>query len=268
MNGPLGLEPGALYRGRVRHVRTRPKAHEFSQSVVYFYLDLDRVPEAMSRSRLLGFERPAWASFRRSDFHGDAGESLAQSIREAVRAETGRRPTGAIHLLTELRTLGYAFNPVSFYYCWKSDGRGLDAIVAEITNTPWGERHTYVLDCASGVGGNGRHRWEFPKEFHISPFSRMELLHDWRFSEPGGAIDVLMANRGVESSAEFVAKLSLEKRPLNAREVRRALLRHPWPPAEAMAGIYWNALRLWWKGATFHAHPGAGDADQRRQEAA
>ena len=264
----MNVAHSCLYVGHVRHCRNFPRKHEFSYKLFLVGLDLDSIEKAMEESFLLGFERRAHSSFFRSDYFGDSSVSIISAVRDKVELETGFRPDGPIELVTQLRTFGFSFNPVTFYYCWNPSRTSLQAILVEITNTPWGERHSYVLDCVAGSRGEGRHRWEFPKEFHISPFSRMELLHDWRFSEPGDRISVVMANRTESSSAEFVAKLSLEKRPLDAREVRRALWRHPWPPVQAMVGIYWNAFRLWWKGATFHSHPVHRDAEQQSREAA
>jgi DUF1365 family protein len=256
-------EAGAIYSGRVRHRRISPREHTFTQSVFYFFLDLERVEEAMQTSAFLGYETFAHSSFRRADFHGDPRQDLVEAVRDTVQKETGRRPAGKVFFLTELRTLGYAFNPVSFYYCWNQKGDALEAIVAEITNTPWGERHSYVLDVAAATGATGAagatssglHRWRFRKEFHISPFSPMELEHDWIFRTPGRSLSVQMSNRRAEAGMEFDATLLLKRTPLTAAEIRRALRHHPWLPVETIAGIYWNAFRLWWKGARFHSHP-------------
>jgi uncharacterized protein len=255
--------PGcSIYHGVVRHKRTSPVRNNFSYRVFLFGLDLEQIESAMACSRLLGFEARAHSSYRRTDYFGDPAIPLDQAVRDHVQAETGTRPKGPIELVTQLRTFGYSFNPVSFYYCWPPDRSSLQAILVEITNTPWGERHAYVLPwqqpevkARPAASARRSQRWEFRKNFHISPFSPMELDHDWRFAQPGQRLAVHMINRAVARDAEFEATLLMERRDFTRREVRRAILRHPCLPTKTLLGIYWQALRLWLKRAPFHAHP-------------
>ena len=252
--------PGcSIYYGRVRHRRYTPREHAFSYRLFLVGIDLDHAEEAMSVSKLLGFERFAHSSFRRADYYGDASIPLDEAVRDRVEAETGHRPTGPLELVTQLRTFGYSFNPVSFYYCWTPDRSQLQAILAEITNTPWGERHSYVLPWPAlqndDAPARRSQRWTFLKDFHISPFSPMEIEHDWRFGQPGERLGVHMINRAPSRGAEFDATLLLERRPFTGREVRRAILRHPFLPAKTLLGIYWQALKLFVKRAPFHTHP-------------
>lgn len=277
---PANFEvPGcSIYRGVVRHKRSTPVRNAFSYRVFLLGIDLARVEEAMSVSRLLGNERTAHSSFRRRDYYGDAQVPLDQAVRDRVEAEAGQRPTGPIELVTQLRTFGYSFNPVSFYYCWNPDRTELQAILAEITNTPWGERHSYVLawpGLQEAQAGETKadserkpkrsHRWQFRKSFHISPFSPMELEHDWRFAQPGNRLGVHMINRATERAAEFSATLLMDRRPFSRRELHRALLRHPFLPAKTLLGIYWQALKLWLKRAPFHPHPAKRAAAQEQK---
>jgi len=259
-----GAIPGcAIYHGQVRHKRSSPRAHVFNYRLCLFAIDLDRVELAMSVSSLLGYERFAHSSFRRRDYFGDSTRDLAESIREFVASECGFRPSGPIQLVTQLRTLGYSFNPVTFYYCWNAEETALEAIVAEITNTPWGERHAYVLPW--GEHSRRSQKWRFKKAFHISPFSPMELEHDWRFGIPGQRLGVHMLNRSPKSGAEFEATLLLAARPFTRREVRRALVRHPFMPGKTLLGIYWQALRLIAKRLPFHTHPSQKRAHPSRE---
>ncbi|MCH2100358.1 MAG: DUF1365 domain-containing protein [Planctomycetes bacterium] len=256
-----GIPGCSIYYGRVRHRRYTPRIHSFSYSLFLVGIDLDRAEEAMGVSKLLGYERFAHSSFRRTDYYGDPSVALGTAVRNRVEAESGFRPTGPIELVTQLRTFGYSFNPVSFYYCWTPDRSQLQAILVEITNTPWGERHSYVLPWQAlkekGLNTLRRRsqRWAFRKDFHISPFSPMEIEHDWRFAQPGQRLSVHMINRALNRSAEFDATLLLKRHPFTRREVRRALLRHPFLPGKSLFGIYWQALKLFLKRAPFHAHP-------------
>ena len=98
---------------------------------------------------------------------------------------TGARPAGPIRLLTHLRYFGYSFNPVSFYYVFDATDTRVETIVAEITNTPWKERHAYVLPVAGAARAGGRAwRFSFEKQFHVSPFMPMDMRYDWRFGAP------------------------------------------------------------------------------------
>ena len=178
-----------------------------------------------------------------------APHELADAARDRVAAALGRRPAGPVRLLTHLRSLGYAFNPVSFYYCFAADGRTLEAVVAEITNTPWSERHAYVLPAAAG--GAAAH---LEKAFHVSPFFPMEQRYAWTFGVPGEALTVEMSNE--EAGREvFRAHLALHRRAWSPRELWRATVRHPLMGWTVHAAIYLQAARLWLKRTPFHAHP-------------
>jgi hypothetical protein len=131
----------ALYTGEVRHRRFAPAGNSFSYSVALFYVDLAEAPSLFRLPGVLGYDAPALFAFRRRDYFGDPKRPLDDCVREKIEHETGRRPEGPIRLLTQISYLGYGFNPVSFYYCFDAAGRRVEFILAEITNTPWNERH-------------------------------------------------------------------------------------------------------------------------------
>ena len=127
------------------------------------------------------FGRPdgAWAWFRRADHLGPAERSLDESVRDLVEARLGWRPGGPIRLLTHLRYFGLVMNPVSFYYCFNACEERVEAVVAEVTNTPWRDRHCYVLDLRD-VPLSKMPRARHAKELHVSPFLEMDLEYRWR----------------------------------------------------------------------------------------
>ena len=239
-----------IYEGQVSHARATPVAHAFRYRLFMLYLDLAELPGLLAGSRLWSAVRPALVWFRRADYLGDPREPLDESVRRLVERATGRRPEGPIRLLTHPRYFGYGFNPVSFYYCFAPAEDRLEAIVAEVRNTPWGERHAYVLEAS----GAGPQRFTTPKALHVSPFMPMDLVYDWTFSAPARRLKVRMAlTRGGEHV--FTAALDLQRRALTQRRLARMLVAYPFMTLKVIAGIYWQALKLKLRGSRTYTHP-------------
>jgi DUF1365 family protein len=244
----------ALYTGRLDHRRLSPVAHAFSYRLCLAWLDLAELDEVFARRWFWSTRRPAFARFRRADFLGDAMIPLDQAARDRVERETGRRPAGPVRLLTQMRTFGHCFNPVSFYYCYDARGQKVEAVVAEVTNTPWHERHAYVLRPPDEQPADAPMRFKLAKAFHVSPFMPMDLDYDWRFTVPGARLVVHMENRRLGKRL-FDATLALERREINGRSLATALARYPFASLKGVARIYWQALCLWAKRVPFHPHP-------------
>lgn len=252
--GALAVE-SCLYEGRVRHRRRRPIEHRFEFPLFMLYLDLAELPDLFRGRLLWSAERPALARFRRADHLGDPALPLDLAVRDLVEERTGRRPAGPIRLLTHLRYAGYGFNPVSFSYCFDAVGSRVEAVVAEVTNTPWGERHCYVLAPPAGGSGTGPLRARTPKQLHVSPFMGMDVSHEWVLGVPGRRLVARIRDRGSRGEPLFDAVLSLERREIHGRSLARALVRYPLMTVQVVAAIYWQALRLRLGGAPFHPHP-------------
>jgi DUF1365 family protein len=214
-----------LYEGSVRHRRHGTPGDELHYRMFMVCLDLDELPQCFDGRMLWSARRPALAWFRRADYLGEPRTPLAQSVRELVAERTGETPEGPIRLLTHLRYFGHCFNPVSFYYCYDRDGQHVRAVVAQVTNTPWGERHAYVMpvEHATDHGTAKLLSGQFAKALHVSPLMGMEH--------------------------------ALERRELSAYELARALARYPFLTVRILARIYGHALRLRLRGASYFPHP-------------
>ena len=252
-----------LFEGKLRHRRFTAPSREFTYSLFMMYLDLAELDSVFAGRAFWSTSGPNLAWFRREDHFGEPGVPLDVSIRDLVAERTGVRPEGPIRLLTHLRYLGHCFNPVSFYYCFAEDGRTLETVVAEVSNTPWKERHMYVLPESQNRGTPESKRYDFAKAFHVSPFLGMDMAYAWRFGTPpvhdGDPLWVHMENR--EAGARvFEATLTLERRPLTGRELARALTLRPAMTAQIVLAIHWQALRLWLRRARFYPHPGTLDS--------
>jgi len=244
-----------IYEGRVRHTRKKPVTHQFNYRLFMMYLDLDELPTLFSGRWFWSASRPALARFRRDDHLGPSDKPLADVIRDLVERETGKRPVGPVRLLTNLSYFGYCFNPVSFYYCFAADGETVEYIVSEVSNTPWGECDTYVLDCQHG--GPKPLSWRFrpKKKMHVSPFMPMDAEYDWTLSKPMDRLSVYMAN-AENGTRIFDAKMGLNRKSITSLSLARVLLRFPLMTTKIIFAIHWEALRLWIKRVPLHIHPG------------
>jgi len=223
-------------------------------------LDVDRIPEAMSASRLLGFNRLAWAGFDDRDHLGDPSLPLRERLKSSAEAAGHVFPEGSVHLLANLRYWGYCFNPVSYIYAYTPEG-ALALIGAEVTNTPWKERIVYWMK----PGGAAR-AWAFtvPKAMHVSPFMPMDLTYRWTFTDPTGdrPLKVRMALHRASEPPDLVfdADLDLEARDWTPAHIRRTLLAFPFHTLKVITAIHWEALLLWLKRIPISTHPAKSTA--------
>lgn len=240
-----------LYHGWVSHRRFAPYLHSFRYPIGMLYLDLAEQEQVLSMSRLLRPRLLAPLCWRECDYlpaWTSTGLSLADAVRALLRDALGEAPRGAIHLLTQPRNWGLSFNPVSFYFCHDDIGH-LAVIVCEVRNTPWRERHHYVLP----VHAEGAHEFRVAKAFHVSPFLPRDMDYRMRFLVEGPHLRVHMENWR-DGKKLFEASLNLERQALDSKGLRRHVLAFPWMSLRTLTAIYWQALQLLLKGTPLHDH--------------
>ncbi len=242
----------AIYTGTVFHVRKHPKKHSFTYKLYMMFFDLCEIDELVSSSSLLSKTRWAPLQFKREDFHGDPSNSILEEIRKTVRAKLGLNLTGPVCALGNWRCFGLNFNPIVVYYCFDSEGEHLEAIVAEVTNTPWLERNAYVLRVDDHEIKDVHTR--IKKDFTVSPFNPLNMDYEWDSSFPGTKLNV-----GIKSYQHddlvFQAKLHLERIKLNKvnlrKNLRKIVLDFPFMTLKVVLAIYFEALKLYLKGVPF-----------------
>ena len=247
--------PASLYVGTLRHRRFTPVTHEFRYPVFMVLLDIDRIPDAMRASPFTSYNRWNWAAFHEADHFGDARRPLRARLVDDAAGQGITLPAGRITLLTHLRYLGYCFNPVSFFYCYDTDDR-LVYVMAEVNNT-FGGSHRYWL-APRATGG---FRSASKKALYVSPFLGTDLAYTFGFNQPGAQLTAHIdvhggpgrpghedERAGTRQGTVLDATLTLHERTWDAPTIARTLLRFPWMTAAVIAGIHWQAARLWWKG--------------------
>lgn len=254
----------AIYQGSVRHRRFHPKQHEFVYGATLFYIDLDELPDLFTGVKGWSLNRFNLGSFYRKDYVGDSAVPLKEAVRTQVRTMLGDCPQGAVRMLTNLRILGFCFNPVTFYYLFDSDEDKPSVILAQVNNTPWNERHCYVVPCDSR---SDKTKSQFSKEFHVSPFNPLAMQYHWVSTNPAEQLVVHMENHAaaitasesLENSGESIvchmdATLTLHKQGWSPALLQRILLLQPLNAIKVPFLIYWQALKLFFKGAPVYSH--------------
>ena len=247
-----------IYKGSVGHTRFTPRRNEFSYSLFMMLLDLDELDTLFDKFWFWSARRPAIARFRRSDHYGDPDQPLADSIRDLVRERTGKRPEGSIRLLAHLSYFGHCFNPLSVFYCFDSNDE-LQDIVLQVSNTPWGEQHCYVLSQGNNLSEQ-HHHYRFDKSFHVSPFMPMDMEYNCRLTPPGDTLYLSLDNYR-EGNKVFASDISFERQEITHLSMAATLLRDPLMTFKVSALIHWQAFILWLKRTPFYDHPGNIEPD-------
>ena len=240
----------ALYDGVVVHQRHAPRRHRLRYRLFQMLLDLDEAPGLDRRLRLFAFNRFGLFSFHERDHLAGDGRPLREQV-DALLAVEGITARGAVQVLCLPRVLGYAFNPLSLYYCHSGAGE-LVAVIFEVNNT-FGQRHCYVMPA--GAGSVARGSWA--KTFFVSPFLDLDMVYDARLSEPGDKVETLIVGRRPSGQALITAAFAGRRLELSDAALGAAFLRHPLVALKVIAGIHLEAAKLLAKGVRLHQRPRA-----------
>lgn len=236
----------AIYEGEVWHRRLAPRSHEFRYKVAMPYIDLSEMEQVLRMHPFWSARRGGPMQWREQDYLPGPG-ALDKRVRERVVELGRRRPDGPVVVLANWRTFGWAFNPLSLYYCFGGDGR-LEAVLGEVTNTPWGERQSYLF------GERGRAECMVDKEMHVSPFCGMDQTYRVCVNAPSSDLGVRVDVEEAGSPV-ILAELALKRRELSRASMSTMLARHPAMAFRVSLGIYRQAASLLLKGVPYHPHP-------------
>ena len=239
-----------LYSGWIQHRRFSPREHCFRYKGFMVFAFLDELPQILAQTKFWSMAKFAPAKFCREDFFGDPAVPLDQAVRDRVERALGERPTGPIAFLANWRYFGYNMNPISIYYCFDQSGDQVETLLVDVHNTPWNERHGYVLP----VNGGRVQKAIFDKSLHVSPFMPSNQTYHWRSTTPAKRLTVSIRSMQ-EGEIVFDACMSLEREEISRASLVSKLIHYPLFTVKVIGAIYWEALRLLLKRIPLHAHP-------------
>ncbi|MDB5524997.1 MAG: hypothetical protein JWM58_2760 [Rhizobium sp.] len=246
MSGTLA---SALYPGHVTHARLRPKVHKLAYRIYSLLLDLDELDDLDRRLRWFSVDRFNLFSFNRKDRGDRSGSDLRLQVECSMRAAGVEPDGGPIRLLTMPRLLGWTFNPLSTFFCYRTNG-SLAAILWEVDNT-FGERHAYMIPVEPGEGGEIVQHCD--KEFYVSPFMDMDLRYVFRVTPPEALMSIRIDTFDAEGLV-LTARHLARRTELTDRALIKAFFTIPLLTLRVVGGIHWEALKIWLKGVRLRVH--------------
>jgi hypothetical protein len=238
----------AILTGEVGHKRYLPKVHGFDYQVHYFWLDLELLDQIPLQGWLWSQAPFAAYSYRRTDYLPGA-ECLTEAVRQKVRELGCTDAVERVCMMSPMANWGYYFSPLTLYYCF-DEARQLIALLAEVSNTPWNERHYYLVP----VGNAEKSHYQHDKAFHVSPFNPMDMQYHWTVTANSEKLELGITNVK-DGDKVFSAWFKLLLQPFESKALKALLIRRPWQNVQVMSRIYWHALKLLLKAVPVYGHP-------------
>lgn len=258
--GETSAVQSCFYKGVVRHRRFSPKKREFAFKLFYPFLDIDTVSDTLKSLPLWSTHRWSPFRFRRKDYFDRSQTPLGESIRDLVLQENGQRSIGKIMLLANVRTWGINFNPLAIYFCYsENEPIKLECIVLEVTNTPWNDRHFYVIDASSDT--QKIHHSTFNKAMYVSPFIDSQMEYELTYSNPDKRFTMRLDVKQ-EGITLLDVDLWLERVGMNAKSGITLPLRYPLLPLQVLTGIYMHAMILFFRHIRVYRRPRMDNVDK------
>lgn len=236
----------AIYSGKLSHSRLLPRKHQFFYNIFLLWLDLDELDDLDETVKGFAYNRWSWVQFNNRDYLGKNSLKVKYKALETFSELAGKPMTGKVFFMGQPRILGLYFSPVNFYFL-QQDGE-FTHMLAEVSNTPWNERHCYLVDM--------KHQANTDKAFFVSPFNPMDMQYHWSIPEPGeNKFDLGIDCYGSDEACHLRTRLVLDKAPLNSEHLRQRLQKIPSMTLKTLAGIYWEAVKLILKKVPYYRHP-------------
>tara|TARA_R110002110_G_scaffold119309_2_gene293726 strand:- start:7061 stop:7813 length:753 start_codon:yes stop_codon:yes gene_type:complete len=244
------MRENILFSGTLRHRRFIPKVHEFTYKVFYFYFNINELASLCDTISFLSQEKFNYLSFYRKNYIGDASQPISETVNKLLSSQN-TKPSSDVFMMTQLSHLGFCFNPISLYFTYQDDM--LQSLIADVQNTPWGEKHPYVLTNPNDISHQS-YAFQFLKKLHVSPFFDMRFVYDLNLKLTKENFIVHMQNMK-DDIKHFDVTLSMQGVPFSANALKKLIVKHPFVSQKIILSIYWQALKLYIKRIPFVSHP-------------
>jgi len=242
------IQESAIYQGDVVHQRFLPKHHKFTYSMFFFWLKLSEITDELNFVNYFSVNKRSLYQFKVSDYFPYKQPQTPQELASAVKAKMqdlgASDVSGEIYFFGQVRALGIFFSPVNFYFHKPTTSDECNWMLAEVSNTPWNERHYYLVDMYN--------QKDTDKQFHVSPFNPIDMQYKWQVGQPNNSFNLALSC--YKSERHFTASLALKKHALSSKNMKRLVFKIPSTTLFSLIGIYWQALKLFIKRVPIYSH--------------